>query len=216
MPNIMIERFKRLPQHASDVWQGGLFAMPAWIDGPDGKLHRPRMTVWVSVESQQVSKPRPVEPEEDHPQVALDSLLGFAFGDDMQTRPSGVEVNDAELAGYLEERLKGTGVRIECVSTMDDLQEVLDHMTEHVTGFPQPPSALDAKGVTVDRMRSFAEAAVAFYRAEPWAELTDQDLIAIEHPKPPAGLGYCTVMGSGGQEFGLAFFKTPQQYEKML
>lgn len=93
MPNITIERFKRLPQHPSDVWQGGLFAMPAWIEGPDGKPHRPRMAVWVSVESQQVSKPRTIEPDEDHPQVALESLLSLALEDDVQARPSVVEVN---------------------------------------------------------------------------------------------------------------------------
>jgi len=215
MPNITIERFKRLPQHPSDVWQGGLFAMPAWIEGPDGKLYRPHTAVWVSVEFQQVSKPRMVEPDEDHPQVALESLLSLAFEDEVRARPSVIEVNNEELAGYLDEQLKGAGVRIECVGTMDDLQQQINDMTENVTSAPQPPSALDAKGVTVDRMRSFAEAAVAFYRARPWTELADDDLIAIEHPKPPAGLGYCIVLGAGGQEFGLGFFKSPQQLEKL-
>lgn len=215
MPNIMIERFKRLSQHPNDVWQGGLFAMPALIDGPDGGLHRPHMAVWVSVAHQHVSKPRPIDPEEDHHQAALDSLLELALSDDIQTRPMSIEVNDPELADFLRARLSQTGVQIELVSSMEEIQRTLDDMAEYVTGSPPPPAALDARGVTLERMRSFADAAATFYRAKPWAELTDEDLIAIEHSKPPAGLDFCAVLGAAQHTYGMGFFKSIRQFETM-
>ena len=215
MASFNIERFKRLPQHPSDVWQGGVFAMPAWVEGPDGKPFRPKMAIWVSTAVGVASEPRPIEPDDDPQAAAVDSLLDFALTNDEVGRPSAVAVNDPQLADYLADCLSGTGVRFECVPALDEAQRLLNDMAEQLTGSPEPPGALEAKGVTVERLRAFAEAAAAFYSARPWEELTGEDLIAVEHPKPPAGLGYCSVLGAAGHTFGLGFFKTPKQYEKM-
>jgi hypothetical protein len=45
MPNITIERFKRLPLDPADIWEGGLFSMPSGVEGPDGKPYRLRMAL---------------------------------------------------------------------------------------------------------------------------------------------------------------------------
>ena len=44
-----------------------------------------------------------------------------------------------------------------------------------------------------------------FCLAAPWQWLDDTDALAIEHPSGEY-TGYCTVLGSAGQEYGLAVF----------
>ena len=44
-----------------------------------------------------------------------------------------------------------------------------------------------------------------FCLATPWQWLDDTDVLAIEHPSGEY-TGYCTVLGSAGQEYGLALF----------
>lgn len=44
-----------------------------------------------------------------------------------------------------------------------------------------------------------------FCQAAPWRWMTASDLLAVEH-SPTGETGYCVVMGSGGQEFGLALY----------
>ncbi|HXH84962.1 MAG TPA: hypothetical protein VNN07_18790 [Candidatus Tectomicrobia bacterium] len=65
------------------------------------------------------------------------------------------------------------------------------------------PDALEAPGMTVERMRSFAAAARAFHEAAPWRYLTDEDLIHVEAPDVGPGLRHVTVLGAAGQSFGL-------------
>ena len=45
-----IARFKRLAVRSSDVWQGGVFRLPVWIqEREDDPPYRPRGAVWTSV-----------------------------------------------------------------------------------------------------------------------------------------------------------------------
>ena len=67
-------------------------------------------------------------------------------------------------------------------------------------------SALDAPGVTPERLRGFADAAKRFYDAAPWRHLDDGDLIGSSRRRQGRGCRSSGVMGSAGQEFGLSFF----------
>ena len=58
---------------------------------------------------------------------------------------------------------------------------------------------------TTGQWRDLHEAFGEYCRLTPWQWLTDSDLIAIEHPSGEY-MGYCTVVGSAGREFGLAVF----------
>jgi hypothetical protein len=58
---------------------------------------------------------------------------------------------------------------------------------------------------TLDEWGALYRAAVALRDQAPWTWLGNDDLFAVEHPDFPA-VGYCDVMGMGGEEFGLAVF----------
>lgn len=57
------------------------------------------------------------------------------------------------------------------------------------------------------------QAAIAFQRAAPWEWMSSEDLFAIENPDD-SEMGYCSVLGSGGEEFGVGMFVGEDGYER--
>lgn len=215
MLNFKLERFNMLPSQPGVIWQGGVVRMPAWYADGNGNPMRPRMAIWYDRSRDFVSKPRIIE-DEDPYQAALDALIDFAVEQGRHGfRPFAIEVADGKLADFLEAQLGGTDTRVDRVPSLTALAPVLRDMVSHMSGRDEPPAAFSGKGVGLPEMRRFAEAASRFYCARPWDELTDEDLIHIEHPAAPPGMAYVSVMGHGGMTFGLSFFESLKAYEKM-
>jgi len=66
-------------------------------------------------------------------------------------------------------------------------------------------------GVTADRIAAFAKAAVLFLAAKPWTMMHHEIVWRIEPAPQEKAQRYCTVMGGGGQEFGIAFLSSRTQ-----
>gem|GEM_PF-295585 len=211
MLNFQIEQLKRVPQRPDTIWQGGLFRMYSWVAEESRKPFRPWAALWVAVNDDKIGPPNVFGPEEFDFARAVESLLQFIndpnFGG---YRPGRVEVRDPALAEHLQGLLSEVGIEVECRDSLPFLDGILSAMIEDATGHPLPPDALSGKGMTLERMSRFAEAAKVFYAAAPWNHLTDEDLIEIERPKPPAGMRFTTVLGAGGETFGLGFFRKAQ------
>ncbi|MDR7521220.1 MAG: tetratricopeptide repeat protein [Armatimonadota bacterium] len=212
-----LERFKRLPRRSDDRWQGGLVRLPTWIDGgPDGKPYRPWAGVWVSLQSGFAHLKLESEPGAHDWTLALDALVEFGLKRELTGyRPGALEVADGDLGACLLEAIGDRDLAIAVVGDLPAVRRVLAEMAVQMAGTPLPPDALDAPGVTVDRMRAFAEAAKRFYEAAPWRHLTDEDLIHVEAPAVERGLRYLTVLGAAGQTFGLGFFDSEADYVEL-
>jgi hypothetical protein len=206
--NLIVERLKRLPPVPGEVWQGGWVRLPAWIrdDEMGGEPFRPTAAFWISVPRRQLHMSEPLPPVEATPDVLLRTAAEFAEGKIIGGhRPEALEVKDAALAEELSRTLGSAGIAVwvrEQLAALDGAMADLSHSMNAKT----PPGPLTAEGMTPDRLRGFAVAAAAFYRASPWRHLTDEDLIQIEAPKPPKGMAFVTVLGGGGKSFGLGFF----------
>ena len=57
------------------------------------------------------------------------------------------------------------------------------------------------------------QAAIAFQQAAPWEWMDNEDLFAVENPDS-GEVGYCSILGSGGEEFGLGMFVGEDGYER--
>jgi tetratricopeptide (TPR) repeat protein len=217
MVNLQVERLKRLPQRADDTWQGGLVRMPAWVTGEGPKPFRPVSAVWLSLQTGLLHmSPETRRPEDADFAMALDAVAGFAANEALAGyRPGKLEVKNPALAEHLSGLLAEVGIRVECCGRLLALERVLQDLAEHVHEGPMPPGPLEGKGVTVERMRSFAEAAKVFFEAAPWQHLSNEDLLEIESPPPPAGMQYAVVLGAGGQEFGLGLYRSVDQHFAM-
>lgn len=211
-----VERIKQLPRRADEVWQGALVRMPVWVG--EEKPQRPLMAIWVDLKSGRINATAPMMPDEAGPDLLLEAMVspmmpGTGIG---HHRPGKLWVSDPELAQYLRGRLAGTETEVEEVENDAPVQQVVDFLTQGMMGSAGPAGLLSGQDVTLERARAFAEAAAEFYRAAPWQQLVDEDLIQIEAPAAPnQELSHVTVLGAGGQAFGLGFFKSRRDHEAM-
>jgi tetratricopeptide (TPR) repeat protein len=203
-----LERFKHLRRCSEDVWQGGLVRLPGWIlQGPGGKPYRPWGGIWVSRATGFVHFKTEPEPGAHDWTLALEALVEFGLKQHLTGyRPGALQVKDQELSVRLLDALGDSELGVTILPDLPAVRAVLAQMAEYLARRPAPPDALDGEGVTVARMRAFAEAAGRFYQAAPWRHLSDEDLIHVEAPPAGRGLRHVTVLGAAGQTFGLGFF----------
>lgn len=178
--NFQVERLKRLPQHAKETWQGGLTRLPMWTQGRDQEPYRPWIAGWISIKTKLIHTSEPREPQEKTLDMALNTLIDFACNKELAGyRPGKIEVKDSALAELLGKLLAEAGIEVEQRNKLFTFDQMIAALAEHVEGRPPMPSALDVKGVTVELMWAFADAAAQFYRARPWDHLTSEDLIEV-------------------------------------
>ena len=211
--NFQIERLKQVPQHPRERWQGGLIRMPVWITGEDDDKppFRPWGAMWISLATRMASSPA-LEPVESKSfSMALDNLVQFACDKKFAGyRPGIIEVKDSALAEYLQGVLADAGIAVECHPKLAMLEELLAKFAEDQNKGKLLPDALSAKRVTIDMMRSYADAATEFYTAKPWQYFSVDDLIAIEAPFVDPMLRYAHIFGNGG----IGFFDSTDVFEE--
>jgi tetratricopeptide (TPR) repeat protein len=212
-----VERFKRLSRCPDDDWQGGLARVLSWIEqSPDGRPYRPWVGIWVSRKTGFAHLKMEPEPGAHDWTLALDALVEFGLKQEIAGyRPGRLQVRDKDLGVRLLEAIGDTDLALTFLPDLPVVRRVLTEMAEHIAGAPLPPNALDAAGVTVDRMRAFAEAAKRFYEAAPWRHLSDEDLMRVDAPAVEAGLSHVVVLGAAGQTFGLGFFKSAADHNEV-
>ncbi len=196
-----------LPQKKGEVWQGGWFEAPFWVQIEGSKAMKPWLPLWVST-GERFAKPGEIQ-ESRGPDEAVLTLFDEALLE-VRRRPERIEVSDEGLATLLRERLGTSDIEVSRRDELEGIDHVLTSMASHF-GAPDFPGALEVKGVTVEAMRRYAEAARTFYESEPWRHLSDRDLIEIRGGAPP-GMSYATVLGMGGSAEGLGFFDDKTQF----
>jgi tetratricopeptide (TPR) repeat protein len=208
---------KRAPQHPNDVWEGGIFRGPAWITGEKRSPYRGLLAVWISHETGAVFAGEVLRPEELDPERALDVLakgvLSSPYGG---YRPGRLAVTDPSLAEYLRDRVSEINIEVMQVERVEQVEAFLRLMARETVGPVSACGALDAPGVTAERMRTYADAAADFYRAGLWNHLTDIDLIRVESPVPNEELAHFTVMGALGKIRGLMFVGSAEEFQALV
>src|SRR6267143_1357038 len=211
--SLLIDRFKRLPRRSNEVWQGGVVRARTWIDEPDGNVRRPSAAMWVSLTTGMVNVDLAPTDDASDPSLALQVLLDLGLKV-VRCRPAHLEVTDGTLGAWLAEAFGDPELTVSVRADLPDVDRVVREMERGISGDTPPlPDALDAPGVTVERMRAFADAARDFYQAAPWQHLSDADLVHVEAPAVASGLRYFTVLGAAGQTFGLGFFRSPREFD---
>jgi tetratricopeptide (TPR) repeat protein len=159
-----------------------------------------------------------LDPDEDSLRATLETLGGFVEKlMDNSACPQRLQVCDPELAQYLRQQLESTGIEVELVDELPMLEAAVEQMADMIDAQADgPPSLLDSRGMTIERVRAFADAAAAFYGAAPWRYLSDTDLIQVESPKPPRGMTCFVVLGAGRSVYGLGLYPSRAAYERFL
>jgi len=198
-PPLRIERFGRLPRNSTETWQGGIVRLPTWVEkGPDGRPYRPWAAVWVSLRTGRMHMKIEPEPGAHDLGLALETLLEFGTNKKLAgCRPGRLEVSDEELGAHLLGVLGDDQLGFKVSGDLRAVRQVLVRYGEYMGATP-PPDALEGPGVTIERMRAFAEAAKRFYLAAPWRHLTDEDLIQVDARawSSLSGISRCSARGA--------------------
>ena len=214
--NFQIERLKQLPLMKDEIWQGGLARIPIWTMDDNGqKAYRPWIGGWVSLKTKLIKMTDPQQ--EKSFDMAFKALVDFACNEELAGyRPGTLDVKDPALADYLAGLLSQADIAVEQRSKLYTFDKLMDLMAEQIEGFNPAPNAMSVKGITIDSMRSFAQAACRFYQARSWKHLSDADLIRIEQPVVDSALRYATILGAGGEVTGVGFYESEQDHYSLV
>jgi tetratricopeptide (TPR) repeat protein len=210
-----LERFKRLPAR-EDVWQVASVRMPQWVVEKERPPFRPLEFLCHSAAAGRLGMSDLMDPGASDEQAALRAVIDLAKVRDVQFRPTRVEVRDPGLAEALRPALEEAGIELELADRLEAIDEVLAEMTRRFAGPAGSTSLFSGSGVSIERVRAFAEAAAAFHQAALWNQLTDEDLIRVDTPVPDDCLRWFTVLGGAGVEHGLGFYRTEQDFRRLL
>jgi tetratricopeptide (TPR) repeat protein len=214
-------RFKQLPQRTGEIWQGGVVRLPAWVDhptNPEGEPFRPTAALWVSLRTGLIHLALPPKGSTVTPDFVLSTLLefGLKYSKGLEGRPARIEVRDAALRDALADALAKLSTSVAVVADMTAVREVLNNLEAEATGGRRFLGVLESPGVTPDRLRAFAEAAASFYSARVWDHLANEDLIVVDGDATPRAMRHISVLGQGGQQFGVCFFDSREAFERVL
>lgn len=219
MPNIQAERLRHLAIRREE-WEVASGRLPASAPLEPGGKPEPFVACVCVSETGAMGMADP-QPErllassvgvDAFTRLALDGVAGQlpALGYLPQSVTIGTLPPRARDA--LGEVLRELGIRVEMKTHAPRASSVLELLGEAMLGGPEPldgpvdaPGLMRAKGMTIERVAAFADAAAAFWEAGPW-ELSGAEILWRIEPAPKTkGLTHVTVMGAAGQEFGLGF-----------
>ncbi len=218
--DILIRTLNQLPEGDDCIWQGGWLRLPNWLAEEGQTPVRMWTFFWTNpafgyLHSSCTAHRR----EECTVDIPMRELINFArTPKHAGCRPRIVQVNDQDLARELAETLEATDIEAQYVPDLPIIEEVRAdfYAQEGIEGIG--PGLLGGQGVTIEQIRSFAEASALFYRAAPWDTLSSDDPILVETTQSPAplkALSLIAVMGSLGQSYGLSFHRTYKAFQKM-
>lgn len=200
-------------QRPSEVWQLALDRAPLPVLDDDDQPFLPQVAICLNVERDQIEMSAPTAREnEDGAAIAREALRRGAR--DWRVKPARVLTEDAELADALRAELAAEGVEIEARPELAEIRGVIAKLQATLVDPEMVPDLLSGEGVTLAQAGAFAEAARQFAERAPWRWLSDEDLIQVESPELGEGLRYLCVMGAGGDQHGLLFFDTAEQWEE--
>jgi len=206
-----------LPRRSGETWQLVVLPLSGMRVRADGKLIEPIACFIVEVRTRLAISVQIGEPGRPEHELACAAMVAGCLKREIRYVPGTLQVRDPELAALIRPALASArGMQVELVESLSAVDELVeDFMRDMVP--PPSPGWLDAPDMTLSRLTGFAEAAAMMFKAAPWQHLANEDLIQIESPRPPVEAMRCaSVMGAGGDAFGLSFFSSRQEFDGLI
>lgn len=191
---------------SDETWQVARFRLPLWIGPDEGVPFRPwcvavlRPPDGVFVQDPDEEDEPPSAEEVAETVVEAVRQSGFL--------PRRLLVAEDGLADGLRRHLTGLDVEIEQAGSLPELDEAIDARVQPF--FRDDPGLVAGEGVTLEQLASFAAAAAAFVRAEPWRHLNEEDRIHIESPEA-SPVRFAMILGWSPLTQGAVFLPEPPE-----
>jgi tetratricopeptide (TPR) repeat protein len=197
-----------LPQ-STETWYLAVRQLRTWIAPEGEEPERPYLTITVSADTGAIhgfalgEKPAPNQAKQSlfeamtHPPEDLDVE---------PHRPARIFFEDRELYKAIAPALQAAGIETKYRGHSEMIDELVAHLEAGMREeAPEVPGLLSQRGISPKIASKFFVAAAEFYRAAPWVQLSNDDLLAVRvgDQKEPY---FVIVMGQGGVEYGLALY----------
>lgn len=132
-------------------------------------------------------------------------------------RPGVVAFEEEALAQAMAPLLAPAGVKARYLALPPEAEEALEELQSVLTATSEPElrGLLDKGDITPEQAAGFFRAAAAFYRAQPWVRLGNEDVLSVQ-VLPGRKQWLVIVMGQAGQEYGLSLFRDHEELERFL
>jgi tetratricopeptide (TPR) repeat protein len=219
MPRSTARSISKLPQ-VPETWFVGIAQLRIWITPPDEAPHRPWLIVVVSGETGKI-RASDLTPKEPTPELVRDVLFKAmrrpAREVGTPARPQALALVPSKIVEGLQPLLAEAELDLEIYETElpEEFKDLVEDLEEHLRGGPELPGYLSVKGVTPELVGAFFQAAAEYYRAAPWVQLNNYQVVALRHPAEQ-DYRYAVVMGQGGVEYGLATYLQWADVERLF
>lgn len=130
-------------------------------------------------------------------------------------RPARVIFEDRDLLQALAPGLQKIGVQATCYPHNEQLDAMLKDLEANLNeSQPDIPGLLSGNKITPQVVGDLFNAAAEFYRAAPWIQLSNDDILSIR-VLPQKEPNYVSVMGQAGVEYGMALYLQWADVERM-
>jgi hypothetical protein len=201
----LVARLRRLPRQQNETWQGGPVRLPLWArPTPGADPVRPWTVCFANAVRSEL--PPDATPVADRAAITTEAALAtlVAFAESFRPqgrRPVGLRTTDAEFAAAAREALAAAEIAVEVVERTPFVEDAIRRAAPN-DGRDERAGLLAAKGMTVERVRGFADAVAAFHAAAPWTRIDATDLVRVREPGD-AGSRLFAVIGLSGGRFHL-------------
>lgn len=231
------------PRRPDAVFAGGTRTTGIQLPDPgNGALVEPLMILWLDQTTGLIRSQRLINPairRADGVIEAIDCLLdaclspgaGFSPEDREISRrgqaastlqpflPGKVVVTDEALARAVRDTLGAYGVEVERAESLPELDRVFTALLGMGRLFfdegTSEPFAWDLES---DLAKQLFRAAAAYWREAPWDYMPDHPPLAValgaHGPEPGRGVVYASVLGAGGEVFGVGLYYSLEDYRR--
>jgi len=201
----------RLSPHAGAAtvgeWVLGRRPAPFVVEKP--APHRPDLLLLLDPDADRVLAVQPVQPGTGTP-----AFVKWAAG--KLRSATHLRVEEEALAQALRERLgDAVAIRVAPAPELDGMVDFLDDYAGRIGDRRErePPWTDDA---LTDALTGFYVAAARFERSEPWKTASDSHVLAVDVPALGRKAGIVSLMGMGGESFGLLLLRSLDDYVAFL
>ena len=196
-----------------DVWQANVLRLPTWVEEEGRPPIRPVLGMAVSLRTGKIGSSGPDALERDPSARIVEALDALAA--EVGAWPVAIELRNAALAAAVGSKVAAHKVRVEVVTDLPALDDVVALMTEELSLGSGIPPLQSVPAMTTATIADFAAGAAEFYAAAPWRIFSADDIIQIEAPRPDPGVGYVSVVASEDVGFGIVVLDSKDGWEEM-
>jgi hypothetical protein len=219
----LIDQARKLPQ-TDATWECAARKTRSWVDDGKNAPYRPPIVMVIERESHLILANDMAERTIDADRV-LQTLLNAIvrpMGGMMQlasqlmppARPAQILFEDEAIVQALQPILAELGIRVAHATSLPAVDDALQEMQHFLHPGQQVPPVVQTVDADAPMLMEFFETADRFYRAEPWEQLWNGDIIEVRFSSfEPM---FCSVMGNGGREFGLVFYNSTHDVAEVL